>query len=263
LLAGLLFAFIGIKLGVFYGAARLFDLTREKSARTSILLAQGGEFAFVIFGLALQNKVIAPETVTMYSSVVIFSMILTPFLVRLSWPVLEVEPTIRDDANMVIDEGFSDRRDHVVIAGFGRVGEVVAQMLAAQKVPFIAIDDRHERVAQARSKELPVFYGDASKPHVLRSVGVENARAVVVAVSSSRMATDIVYTLREHWPDVPIFGRARDNEHAKILSEAGVQVTVPITLNSSIELGGALLQNIGFSADNVDRAATIARKSFS
>ena len=258
----LLAVMLAIKAGVFYGLARAFDLNVQKSLKTAILLSQGGEFAFVIFGLALHHKAVLPESVSMYSSIVILSMILTPFLVRWAWPYLSSDPVLRDESNVAVDEGFQDRRDHVVIAGFGRVGEVVAEMLASQKIPYIVIDERHDRVALARARDLPVFYGDASKPHVLRSVGVEQARAVVVAESAAKRATRLAHTIRENWPDVAIFGRARDSEHAKKLMEAGVTVSVPITLNASIELGTALLQSMGHDSAEVDRAVEEVRKSF-
>ncbi|NBO19740.1 MAG: hypothetical protein EBV03_11080, partial [Proteobacteria bacterium] len=106
----LLAVMLAIKAGVFYGLARAFDLNVQKSLKTAILLSQGGEFAFVIFGLALHHKAVLPESVSMYSSIVILSMILTPFLVRWAWPYLSSDPVLRDASNVAVDEGFQDRR---------------------------------------------------------------------------------------------------------------------------------------------------------
>ncbi len=262
-LVGFLVLLIGIKLAVFFLLARAFGLSQRKSMKTAILLSQGGEFAFVLLGLAMYHHLIGMDLVNMVSMVVIISMVITPILMRLTWPGLSKEsakPASPKEAAKIAND-FDDKNNHIVILGFGRVGQVIAEMCALQKLPYIVIDDDNMRISEARARGYPVFYGDATKTHVLRSVGVDRARAVVVAVSVAKHATRIVHTLRENWPNVSVFGRARDSEHAKKLVEAGVTASVPITLNASLELGGVLLQSLGHSKEGIESIADSIRQA--
>lgn len=242
-----------VKLAVFFPAARYFGLPRAKALKSAILLAQGGEFAFILFGLAEYQNMIGRDIADIFSAAVVLSMAVTPVLVRLTWPSLSGDAA--PIAGVPEADEFKDRKNHIVIAGFGRVGEVIADMLHEQGIAHIVIDDDADRVRRARADGLPVFYGDATKPHVLRSIGIERAKAFVVAVSSAAQATRIVEAIRHNWPDLPVFGRARDLEHARALREAGVTATVPITLQASLELGGTLLQNLGYDQASIDRLA--------
>ncbi len=258
----LLIALVGLKLGVFYGVARYFDLPVRKAMRTAILLAQGGEFGFVLFGLAMQSQLIDPGLVNLFSTIAIISMAITPIAVRQLWPYLEQTIPHIDDESLPSPEEFKDKQNHVVILGYGRVGEVIAGMCQAQQIPYIVIDDDHDRISRARTQNLPVFYGDATKLHVLRSVGTDWARAAVIAVSRAKKATQITHIIRDHWPHVPIFARARDFEHSKKLIETGVTATVPITLNASLELGKTLLQSLGCDPAQIEAAQATVQKNF-
>lgn len=258
LILKLLAALVFVKLAVFYTVGLYFGLSKQKSLKTAILLAQGGEFAFVLFGVARQSGLMPEGHMNILSMAVILSMVITPILLRLTWPHLTQEMP-KNSEDLAAADVFKDKQNHIVICGFGRVGEVIAGMCEAQKIPYIVIDDDHNRTTQARVQDLPVFYGDATKAHVLRSVGIDAARAVVVAASESKIATKMVHVIRENWPHVPVFGRARDSEHAKQLIEAGVTATVPITLNASLELGKTLLQNLGLDNDEIDVTANLVR----
>lgn len=250
---------IAVKLIVFTGLAQQFSLPRPKAIKTGILLSQGGEFAFVLFGIAGYHQLISKQTIDLFSSVVILSMVATPILARIFWPRLDRSYS-KAEGDPPANDAFPDKHNHIIIAGFGRVGEVIAMMLSAEAIPYVVIDDNHERVARARAAGLPVFFGDASKAHVLRSVGIEQARAVAVAVSSPKYATRIVHVIRENWPKMPIFGRARDPEHAKKLIAAGVTATVPITLHASLELGSTLLESLGRDRNTIDKLADTIRE---
>jgi CPA2 family monovalent cation:H+ antiporter-2 len=177
-------------------------------------------------------------------------MVLTPILVQLFWPKLSAE--IAEGGSEIKVEDFEERRNHILVFGFGRVGEIIALMLEEQKIPYIVIDDHHDRVTRARARGLPVFYGDATRPHMLRAAGAEAAKAAVVAVSSTKQANSIVRMLRNNYEQLPVFCRARDSEHARELREAGVTATVPITLYASLELGGTLLKSLGTSQNKID-----------
>jgi CPA2 family monovalent cation:H+ antiporter-2 len=239
-----------IKYVIFYAFARIYDLPHPKAAKTAILLSQGGEFAFVLIGLAIYHHVVPEDFARLLYIAITLSMVLTPILVQLFWPKLSAE--IAEGGSEIKVEDFEERRNHILVFGFGRVGEIIALMLEEQKIPYIVIDDHHDRVTRARARGLPVFYGDATRPHMLRAAGAEAAKAAVVAVSSTKQANSIVRMLRNNYEQLPVFCRARDSEHARELREAGVTATVPITLYASLELGGTLLKSLGTSQNKID-----------
>ena len=132
-------------------------------------------------------------------------------------------------------------RDHVVIAGFGRVGASVAAELQGSAVAAIAADMDPRRVAQARQRGLPVYFGDATRPEILEALGVERARAVVVAVDNPRAALQIVALLHYIFPELRVYARARDDLHARELEQAGAHIVVPELVATGIKLAGSIL----------------------
>jgi CPA2 family monovalent cation:H+ antiporter-2 len=260
-LAAIVFGLVAIKMIVFYSASRAFDLSKPKALKATLVLSQGSEFGFVVLALATAEKLLPPDVIALLTVAIVLSMVLSVVLVRLGWDELSRMQAAaqKPGEETLAEEDFKDRKNHIVIIGFGRVGEVVAAMCALCGLPYIVLDNDHQRVAKARTKDLPVFYGDAAKIQVLRSVGVERARAVVVAASNAKYATQIVHVLRHEWANVPLFGRARDSEHAKQLVEAGITAAVPITLQASLELGATVLQHLGLQPPDIQQIADNVR----
>ena len=135
-------------------------------------------------------------------------------------------------------------KDHVVVAGYGRVGQAVSRMLAEEGVPYVAFDLDPARVARARAEGLPVFYGDASRSSVLRGVGVGNARSAVLTMDNPVAAEHAVAALRQAFPDIQIFSRARDEAHRRQLELAGATGIVSETMGLNRELGSAVLEGL-------------------
>ena len=137
----------------------------------------------------------------------------------------------------------------VIIGGFGRVGKMLAQLLEDQRIPYIAVDNDAELVAQQRARGTPIFFGDASRPDVLRHLGIENAAAFATTMDAPHTAEHVIRAINQTWPHVPIIARARDVEHAVKLKSSGAQSAIPETMEASLELCQQLLAGIGFPED--------------
>jgi monovalent cation:H+ antiporter-2, CPA2 family len=261
--ASLVFGLLGIKAGVIAAAGALFGLSAGTALRTGLLLSQGGEFAFVIFGLACQVGVLPAQLSQLLLLVVALSMGLTPTLAGLGSKIasrLERQRGLigvrKEDADT------ADARDFVMVAGFGRVGQSVCEMLDSKLVRYLAFDQSPSRVIEARGKGLPVFFGDATRPEVLKAAGVARARAVVVTLDDEAAALRAVQNIRrEFGPDLEIFCRARDKKHQMLLKAAGATAIVPELLEASLLLGGAVLMAYGTPADEVNALIQDSRRS--
>lgn len=237
---------IGIKLVVMLGVALAMRVPFMAALRAAALLAQGGEFAFVILGVATAAAVVSDGTGDLLFLVIALSMTVTPIVV---WAVSRIGSRF-DESKTLSPETLADEaaelENHVVIAGFGRVGRTVARLLDAKMVPYVALDTDAQRVRAGRKEGHHVYYGDATRPDVMKLVGGARARAVVVTLSTHGQAVDrAVSHLRGKMPDVPIFARARDPIHARKLEDLGVAVAVLETLEASLQLGGSVLRRTG------------------
>jgi hypothetical protein len=187
----------------------LFGLSRVASARAGFYLAPGGEFAFVAFGEAVAAGILAPALSNELFLVVALSMALTPYLAAVGQALAKFEQT--DTKALAATEGeVDDLRGHVIIAGFGRTGRVLAQIFAERLIPFVALDVQTDRVQAGRKLDLPVFFGDCGSAHVLHSVKAENAACAVVALDSAAANYRAVWNLNKNFPHIRTYVRARD-----------------------------------------------------
>ncbi|MBF0373377.1 MAG: cation:proton antiporter, partial [Alphaproteobacteria bacterium] len=256
-------ALLVVKAALIFLLARAFSASSAHSLHVAILLAQGGEFGFILFGLAGATGILDRETSQVLILSVSLTMMVTPLLAvvasRLSQRLSREQPSAR-----ALDEA-EPLHDHIIIAGFGRVGQTVAKMLAAEHVHYLALDMHAERVAEGLSRGLPVYFADASRPEVLRAAGADHARAVVVTLDQPKIAERTVAVLRHAFPHARVYARARDRQHGEILRQAGATMTVPETLEASLQLGATVLRAMGVttieSARLVDefRAADYAK----
>lgn len=243
---GFLAGLVALKLAVVLGLALAFRMPFAAALRTGALLAQGGEFAFVILGLADSHGLLLGGLGDLLFLVIAVSMATTPAVVWLAGRAADLLEHRHNQALGGIDERAGELEDHIIIAGFGRVGRTVARLLDAKLVPYVALDTDAQRVRDGRRAGLPVFYGDASRLEVLRRLGGERARAVVVTLTTTGSAVDrAVSYLHARFPDLPIYARARDPLHARRLEELGAEGTVLETLEASLQLGGAVLRRAG------------------
>lgn len=255
---------LGILGGLMIGKAAIVSilclLFRESLAvavRVGLLLAQGGEFAFVVFAAAMDHGLLDRWTGQILVTTVAMSMIATPFLAWFgSWLAGRIQERAHTNFATLAEEaqGFTE---HVLIAGFGRVGQTVAKVLDAAGVPYVALDLDHARVARCRARGLPTYYGDASRVDVLSVAGAGRARAAVLTIDQPAGIDRAVSALRQHFPELRIFVRGRDPDHSRRLAQSGATAVVPEAVEASLQLGGIVLTSVGATAD--DAAEIIGR----
>ena len=240
-IAALVLALLLGKAVLLAGLSRLFGMAWAQALNLGILLAQGGEFAFLLLGVGMTTGALGEEDGQLLLVVVALTMGATPFLARLGQALCErVE---RAEAVRVEDiPGHTEALSgHVVIAGFGRVGQAVAQRLESAGVPYIAVDLDPHRIAQARQRGLPVYYGDVTRPEILDTLHVERARSMVVAVDSPKTALQLVALVCYIFPDLEVYARASDEAHARELENLGAHAAIPELVATGFKLAGSIL----------------------
>ncbi|KAA2238172.1 cation:proton antiporter domain-containing protein [Salinarimonas soli] len=233
-----------LKAGIVYALALRFRLGRATALEAGLMLGNGGEFAFVILGAALSLGVVRQALVQDILLVTTVTMIAIPFVGRLA-SLFERRTRARTVAEAAAEPLPEDETPRVVVAGFGRVGQLVADMLTRHGVPFIALDMDAARVTEQRRAGRPVYFGDSGNPEMLRRCGLATARALVVTLDSPRGVESVVAAAKSVRSDIPIVARARDARHATQLYEMGVDDAVPETIEASLQLSEAVLVDLG------------------
>ncbi len=231
-----------------------------RSLRIGLLLAQGGEFSFILFGVGMQLGVLPEATAQLLLAAVALTMALTPLLAflgaRLSKAMVAApEPEIEE-----IAEETERLRGHVIIAGFGRQGQTVARLLTEQGVPYVAVDMDAHNVALWRAQKLPVYFGDASRLDVLQAAGASRALAALIAINGTQATERTLAFLRRNFPDLRIIVRAHDYNHGRALEAAGATAAVSETLEASLQLAGTVLRSVGTSEENIHTLMEDARR---
>ncbi|MEE8270226.1 MAG: cation:proton antiporter [Alphaproteobacteria bacterium] len=236
---------LGLLIGkaVLLGAlGRLFGLTKAQALQMGLLLSQGGEFAFVLLGAGIATGAVTAATGQTLVAVVALTMMATPALAQLARRLATLVDRFEAVGVEETEDLTEQTVDHVVIAGFGRVGRAVGRRLTATNVPFVAVDLDPSNITHAREQGLSVYYGDACRPEVLEAVRVDRARAVVVALNDPKAALQVVSLLRYIFPELKIFVRAYDDAHAEELRNAGANEVVPELVATGDRLAGSILE---------------------
>ena len=252
LIAGLVAGFLSIKLTVLYLLAKCFDIPRSQQALFAFLLSQGGEFAFVVFGAAQAARVFSDNVASILIVVVALSMVCTPLLLIVHDKL--IAPRFRVDKNRKADS-IDSNRDHVIIAGFGRFGQIVGRLLTVNHVPLTVLDHDPDQVELLRKFGNKVFYGDATRIDLLHAAGAAHARALVVAIDDADDSLKLVAAVRHAFPDLPIMARARNVTHYFDLMDLGVTVLERETFESALLMGRHVLTHLGFGAYRARQSA--------
>ncbi|XP_075501077.1 K(+) efflux antiporter 2, chloroplastic-like isoform X2 [Primulina tabacum] len=220
---------------------RIFGISIVSAIRVGLLLAPGGEFAFVAFGEAVNQGIMSTQMSSLLFLVVGISMALTPWLAA-GGQLIASRFELHDVRSLLpVESETDDLRDHIIICGFGRVGQIIAQLLSERLIPFVALDVRSDRVAVGRALDLPVYFGDAGSREVLHKIGAERACAAAVTLDSPGANYRTVWALSKYFPNVKTFVRAHDVDHGLNLEKAGATAVVPETLEPSLQLAAAVL----------------------
>ncbi|EPS57293.1 potassium efflux antiporter, partial [Genlisea aurea] len=234
---------------------RFFGISMVSAIRVGLLLAPGGEFAFVAFGEAVNQGIMSSQLSSLLFLVVGISMALTPWLAA-GGQLIASRFELHDVRSLLPDESETDDlQDHIIICGFGRVGQIIAQLLSERLIPFVALDVRSDRVAVGRALDLPVYFGDAGSREVLHKIGAERACAAAVTLDSPGANYRTVWALSKYFPNVKTFVRAHDVDHGVNLEKAGATAVVPESLEPSLQLAAAVLAQAKLPMSEI--AATI------
>ncbi|MFC5462533.1 cation:proton antiporter [Massilia niabensis] len=252
-LAGAVLGLVLIKASVVTLLFRAGRLPWCRAVEGGLLLSQGGEFAFIVLGYAMTSKLLDPTLGARVMLAVGLSMFITPMLARLGRAIGERgERAASERAAHKDEEALAAARGQIIIAGFGRVGQQLAKLLTAQGIPFIAFENDARLVSKLHAQGVPVFFGNASRPELLRLVHAEKAPAIVLTMDNPALALQTVHAIRRDFPDAPLFVRSRDERHARALTRAGATVVVPETLEASLQLSAFVLESMGLDERTVD-----------
>ncbi len=217
-------------------------LRLREALMLAAVLSMGGEFAFVVFTEAFRHHLIDGVLRDRVVAVVGLSMALSPLLVLAvgNWLVANPEKKEERPADAIDQEN-----PRVIIAGFGRVGQIVGRVLRAARIPFTALEHSVEQVENSRRFGTMIYYGDPSRADLLRAAHVERAEAFVLATDDPEVSVRTARLLRRNYPNLKVFARARNRQHAFKLMDLGVQVVVRETLHSSLEMAQQVMESLG------------------
>jgi glutathione-regulated potassium-efflux system ancillary protein KefC len=257
--AAIVAGFLLLKALVLLGMARLMRLPPAEWPVFALLLAQGGEFGFVVFQGAAQSGVIASGAASLLVAAVALSMLLTPLLLvaidRWLAPRLA-----RTGAAAAIDEIHEAQQAPIIIAGFGRYGQIVGRLLNANGLSATVLDHSADQVETVRRFGWPVFYGDATRLDLLRTAGAAQARVLVLAIDDVDQSVAVAALAREHFPQLQVVARARNVTHYYRLREVGVELIERETLDSALMSGRSVLELMGWQRHSARNQALRFRR---
>ncbi len=230
-----------------YGVARLAKSSHADALDRAVLMAQGGEFAFVLFSAALAAGVIDPVVNANMTAIVVLSMALTPLMV-----LLHKRFARQSVASMAGVEAVAERTANVLIVGFGRVGQIASQGVLARGASLTIIDNDTQVIRDAQAYGFKVYYGDGSRADVLHAAGAHTASAVLVCINDRGAATHIAELAKQACPQARILVRAFDREHAIELAQAGADFFVRETFESAMLLGREAVLATGATVEEAD-----------
>jgi glutathione-regulated potassium-efflux system ancillary protein KefC/glutathione-regulated potassium-efflux system protein KefB len=254
LIIGAVIALMTIKAVIVLAIARVAGYGAESARNLAAALAQGGEFAFVLFTLAGNYRIMSGPLVDRLIVIVTLSMAATPFALKVNDAVNRwlAKPRAQERYDEINDEATP-----VIIAGFGRVGQIVARVLNLKKIPFTALDRNAEQVESVRRFGSKVYYGDASRLDLLRAAKADKAKLFVLAIDDIEASLRTAETLRRHFPDLKIYARARNRFHAYRLMDLDCELIERETFRSSLHLAKQVL--IALDVPSWDVETTVAR----
>ena len=237
--------------------ARLFGLCNSRSALSlAAAMSQGGEFAFVLFAIAARERLIAAELVDELILAVAASMLLTPFAYMLN----ELAGRKMETHEEPVYDDHDDSHNEVIIAGFGRVGQIIGRLLAVFNTPFTALEIDSSQVDVVRRYGNVVHYGDASRLDILRAAGAEHAKIFVLAIDDVTASIRTAEAVKRHFQHLKIIARARNRRHAHGLMDLGIEHIFRETMLSSLTMSMRVLTNLGFDEDEVKQMSAKFRE---
>ena len=257
---------VAIKAGVVALLMRIGGLNWGRAIEGGLLLGQGGEFAFIVIGYATAGGLVDPALGQRVMLAVGISLFVTPLLAKLgravgdAWDLRELR--LHTGATLLENAELASARGRIIIAGFGRVGQMLGKLLTRQGIGYIAFENDARLASELHGQGLPVYFGNASRAELLRRVHADEAPAIVLTMDHPQSALQAVRGIRREFPDIALFARARDEHQARLLKLAGATVVVPETLEASLQLSAFVLESMGLEEREVDGIVDEERSLF-
>jgi len=239
---------VALKAGVLYAVTRIAGAARDNALKSAAVLSQGGEFAFVVISLGAASLLFTNGEATLMSAIITISMIMTPPLVMLAHRFAATN----DSEDTSAFDGPEGGHDHVIVAGFGRMGQIISQVLSNSGVKVTAIDRSASHIRNAERFGFKVYYGDAARLDILNTAGVADARAVILCMDDPASVNRAAEQLREAYANLPILAVAHDRMHEIELRPLGADVIVRETLESSLLIAREALARIGHDENEIE-----------
>jgi len=253
LVLALVVGLVTLKAIVLYGLAVLYPLPGPQRGFFALVLSQGGEFAFVLFSAAVGLRCLSAEVSGLLMGVVALSMMTTPLLLG-AYNAL-IEPRRRSGPPRRPPDAIEPAAEPVIVAGFGRVGQIVARLLNASGIETTVLDHDPEHIETIRRFGFKVFYGDAGRLDLLRAAGADHARLLVLTIDDRIQALRIIDLVQEHFPNLTVVARAWDVFHLLQLRDKGVAEVERESFEGALSLGERALRKLGFGAWAAKQAA--------
>ena len=264
LVLGLLLAFVLFKALVVAALTRVFGFETGVGIRTGIILAQAGEFSFVILALGLEQKLIGGDNLQLVLAASLISMVIAPFIIQYNGRLARklVKSYTRNSSQVVeeLDGVAKYLKNHVIICGYGRSGQYLGRFLREENIPFIALDIDPTRVHEAATAGQHVMYGDAGRRNVLEAAGGARAKALIVSYSDMRASMKVLHVAQEAYPDLPVIVRTYDETHMDEFRDAGATEVVPEVLEGSLMLASHALVLLGIPLNRVIKRIRLFRE---
>ncbi|MDR1910536.1 MAG: cation:proton antiporter [Holosporales bacterium] len=261
---GLLGSILIVKSAVLIMIGRIFGFRWSSSIQVAGLLATGGEFAFVLFVPVIAHGFVDVAFQQKLFLAIALSMAITPILAALAKYIAErfERPKLIQELKnkKAALEEENETSNHVIIVGFGRSGRVIGALLSDNLIPYVAIDRRMNRIAEARAKGLPAFYGDARSKELYRDLGIEEAQFVVITLGSDTSVTRVASMIRRNFPNTRIFLQSYIPDTIDLLRGIGAHVVVPETLEPGLQLASVVLENANVTQNAIDQSLARYRK---
>lgn len=250
-IVGLVLGLMVLKFVILLILGRVFKLQIADNLMFSFTLAQGGEFAFLLVSFALQSHALSFEIANQLILVVVLSMVLTPIAIIVFEKL--IQPRLAGSCDDRVEDEIDDRGNPVIIAGYGRFGQVVSRLLKASGFESTLLDHDAGQIELTGRFGSKVFYGDAANVELLKSAGADNARLLVIAIDEREKAVNMIHSVRMHFPGLKILVRAYDRTHAYELIHAGADFITRETFGSALAMGEEALKLLGTREERVKR----------
>ena len=264
LVLALLVGFVLFKALVIAVLTRIFGFETGVGIRTGIILAQAGEFSFVILALGLEQKLIGGDNLQLVLAASLISMVIAPFIIQYNGRIARklVKSYTRNSSQVVeeLDGVAKYLKNHVIICGYGRSGQYLGRFLREENIPFIALDIDPTRVHEAAAAGQHVMYGDAGRRNVLEAAGGARAKALIVSYSDMRASMKVLHVAQEAYPDLPVIVRTYDETHMDEFRDAGATEVVPEVLEGSLMLASHALVLLGIPLNRVVKRIRLFRE---